>query len=144
MDEVMKRIWICREKSLDKLGSNEVWELQLHSRRNTPTTVGFVQLFPNNSTAYWFKLGEVGKPGPAILASDCHCGSCARNAAMVVVEKAVADMKPRVAIPDNPAERSYSCPGCNKPVVAKRVGESCTYIVEHIQKNICTYKGPVQ
>jgi hypothetical protein len=47
-------------------------------------------------------------------------------------------------IPDYPRERTYTCPGCNKGVRATRIGNSCSYLVEHIQGNECKYKGPVK
>jgi hypothetical protein len=58
-------------------------------------------------------------------------------------------------IPDNPPERTYTCPGCKKAVKATRVGESCTYVVEHVkeekpkksgdeEEGKCKYKGPVE
>lgn len=138
----MRRVWSCREKTLHKLGSNEVWELQLQHKKNDPVIVGFVQLFPNGSTCYWFKPGEVGKLGPS-YGSRCDQACRGLMEAFSIVEKTVAAMPQPVFIPDNPPEKNYTCPGCNKPVHGKRVGESCTYIIEHVQKNECKYKGPV-
>jgi hypothetical protein len=59
-----------------------------------------------------------------------------------------------VKIPDNPPERTYTCPGCKKAVKATRIGESCSYVVEHLKEEKkgkddeegggkCKYVGPV-
>jgi len=59
-----------------------------------------------------------------------------------------------VRIPDNPPERTYTCPGCKKAVKATRIGESCSYLVEHLKEEKpkkgeeegggkCKYTGPV-
>lgn len=36
-----------------------------------------------------------------------------------------------VWIPPYPAERTYTCPGCSKGVRAVRIGDSCSYLIEH-------------
>lgn len=58
-----------------------------------------------------------------------------------------------VWVPDNPPTREYTCPGCNKRVLCKRIGESCSYVVEHPEEKVkkgdegegkCKYKGPIE
>jgi hypothetical protein len=49
-----------------------------------------------------------------------------------------------VWIADNPPERSYSCPKCNKGVKAFRVGNSSSYVVKNADDNkdhACGYIG---
>jgi len=46
-------------------------------------------------------------------------------------------------IPDVPVERTYRCPGCGKGVIARRVGDTSTSIVEHVAPGECKYKGEV-
>ena len=55
-------------------------------------------------------------------------------------------------IPDNPPERQYTCPGCNKSVIATRIDESCSYVITHPDEKKtkgsdgdgkCKYKGPI-
>lgn len=36
-----------------------------------------------------------------------------------------------VWIPPYPAERTYTCPGCSKGVRAVRIGDSCSYLIDH-------------
>ena len=57
-----------------------------------------------------------------------------------------------VWIPDNPAERTYACPGCHRGVVAKRVGDSSSYVITHLDEKVgkgeegegkCKYKGAI-
>lgn len=59
-----------------------------------------------------------------------------------------------VKIPDNPPERTYTCPGCKKAVKATRIGNSASYLVEHLKEEKakgedgeggkCKYTGPVK
>ena len=49
-----------------------------------------------------------------------------------------------VWIAENPAERSYSCPGCNKGVKTFRMGNSSSYLVKNADDNRdhdCKYQG---
>lgn len=58
-----------------------------------------------------------------------------------------------VWIPNNPETRQYVCPGCNKSVVCKRMGESSSYLIEHTDEKAkkgnddgvakCKYKGAI-
>ena len=51
-----------------------------------------------------------------------------------------------VFIPDNPPERSYTCPGCNKGVKCFRIGDSSSYWVmdaaDEKQEHKCAAKPP--
>jgi hypothetical protein len=52
-----------------------------------------------------------------------------------------------VFIPDNPPERSYSCPGCQKGIKAFRVGDSSTYLImdgdDDKKTHSCGYNGTI-
>jgi hypothetical protein len=82
---------------------------------------------------------------------DAHAFLWRCEQMQTAAQKALSTMKEvvdrgvnEVQIPDFPAERTYSCPGCNKGVKATRIGDSASYLVEHIEKKgECKYKGPV-
>lgn len=57
-----------------------------------------------------------------------------------------------VWIPDNPSERQYTCPGCGRAVRAKRITDSCSYVIEHLDEKKgkgdegdgkCKWKGSI-
>jgi hypothetical protein len=80
------RYWHCREKHIFTLGSSEIWELM-----SNDLPVGYVQLFPNGSTAYWFNACDKGKPGPS-YGDRCDHACRALNAAMKIVEDTLREM----------------------------------------------------